>query len=123
MCLASCARRVTMAFLDVHRPLQMSRWDEAPYWYRSRLDPSPGEWTETRQRAGRLLRHLTSQRRQAEIPHWAREIDLWPIHRVCDRLGNVTDEEIPPAWLRVASQVNLAHLAQRQPVPWPEVFP
>ena len=120
---ASYAHRMTMPSPNIHRPLQWSRWDETPYWYRCCLDPSPGEWTESRQRAGRLLRHLTSHRRQAEIPHWAREIDSWPLHRVCDWLGNVTDEEIPPAWLLVASQVNRAHLAQRQPVPWPEVFP
>ena len=112
-----------MAFLDVHRPLQMSRWDEAPYWYSFGADPSLGEWTEARRRARRLIHHLTSQRRQAEIPHWAREIHHWPIDRVCDWLGNVTDEEIPPIWLRVASQVNLAHLARRQPVPWPGAFP
>ncbi len=121
-CRAFCARHVTMAFLNVHRPLQVSRWDEAPYWYRFGADPSLEEWTEARRQTRRLIHHLTSQRRQAEIPHWAREIDHWPIHRVCDWLGNVTDEEIPPTWLRVASQVNLAHLALGQPVPWPGVL-
>ncbi len=70
------------------------------------------ERTEAHRRARRLIHHLTSQRRQAEIPHWAREIDHWPIDRVCDWLGDVTDDEIPPTWLRVASQVNLAHLGE-----------
>ncbi len=68
-CRAFCARRVTMAFLNVYRPLQVSRWDEAPYWYRFGADPLLGEWTEARRRARRLIHHLTSRRRRAEIPH------------------------------------------------------